>query len=51
MLMLENKFHQMPQSQEENQFRSIVLSILIMQEIDQLSDIKQGLFYIVVQYQ
>ena len=49
--MLERKFHQMPQNYEENQFRSIVSSIQIMQEIDQIGDLKQGLFYIVIQHQ
>ena len=43
MLMLESKFQQIPQIQEENQFRSIVLLIMIMQEIEQLDDLKQGL--------
>ena len=41
----------MLQNQEENQFRPIVLSIMIMQGIDQLNDLKQELFHIVIQHQ
>ena len=48
--MPEKKFHQMLQNQEENQFRSILLSITITQEKDKLGDLKQGLFYIVIQH-
>ena len=48
--MLESKFHRISQSQEENQFRSIVSLIMIMQELNQVRYIKQGLFYIVIQH-
>ena len=49
--MLEGKFHKMPQIQEENQFRSIFLSTLTMREIEKIVDLRQGVFYIVIQHQ